>query len=191
MDEENTSSEEHNAPEKQDDPPTPTKRSINSYYGNKIGFLQTLSLTLNAGLMVRHTFFAAPPLAVVQTYFSHLIYISTCRCTLTSEYRLLFWAAKILLLQPTWIPLMTLMINRQQPHQIIIQPETQNVMHKTWNYGLKTGERPHVQNILITVLELTTLVVSLIVIVLKHALRRILVILPSAPVALEVFPVAV
>mmetsp|Transcript_12017 Transcript_12017/g.22331 ORF Transcript_12017/g.22331 Transcript_12017/m.22331 type:complete len:581 (+) Transcript_12017:147-1889(+) len=51
MDEENTSEEDrHNAPEKQDDPPT--KRSINSYYGNKIGFLQTLSLTLNAGLMV-------------------------------------------------------------------------------------------------------------------------------------------
>ena len=27
--------------------------SINSYYGHKIGFLQTLSLVLNAGLMVR------------------------------------------------------------------------------------------------------------------------------------------
>lgn len=31
--------------------PTP-KRSINSYYGHKIGFLQTLSLTLNAGFMI-------------------------------------------------------------------------------------------------------------------------------------------
>ena len=29
-----------------------TKRNINSYYGHKIGFLQTLSLTLNAGLMI-------------------------------------------------------------------------------------------------------------------------------------------
>ena len=28
------------------------KRNINSYYGHKIGFLQTLSLTLNAGLMI-------------------------------------------------------------------------------------------------------------------------------------------
>ena len=33
-------------------PSTTTKRNINSYYGHKIGFLQTLSLTLNAGLMV-------------------------------------------------------------------------------------------------------------------------------------------
>ena len=32
--------------------PSSTKRNINSYYGHKIGFLQTLSLTLNAGLMI-------------------------------------------------------------------------------------------------------------------------------------------
>lgn len=31
---------------------TGEKRNINSYYGHKIGFLQTLSLTLNAGLMI-------------------------------------------------------------------------------------------------------------------------------------------
>ena len=35
-----------------DGAPPPAKRNINSYYGHKIGFLQTLSLTLNAGLMV-------------------------------------------------------------------------------------------------------------------------------------------
>ena len=29
--------------------PAPAKRNINSYYGHKVGFLQTLSLTLNAG----------------------------------------------------------------------------------------------------------------------------------------------
>mmetsp|Transcript_40149 Transcript_40149/g.84327 ORF Transcript_40149/g.84327 Transcript_40149/m.84327 type:complete len:265 (+) Transcript_40149:101-895(+) len=65
MDEENNASEseEHSRSQSASSPgeeeheaeaggAPPLKRNINSYYGHKIGFLQTLSLTLNAGLMV-------------------------------------------------------------------------------------------------------------------------------------------